>query len=290
MKNKLIMPYLITITITLILIFLDMSFPKVENPTNWDIVSELLICVQPLIWIYFGIIAFRSFFICNLYVGGSIIFYTGALQNVMDEIYELEGATSQIDKVLMPIGLMLISFGIVLSILSERKENLRLSQNSIKDPLTKLYNRRYLKEKLQSILDQSVKFNYEISIAFIDIDNFKKINDTEGHVKGDEFLKYMGELINNSIRESDYAFRYGGDEFLIVYQNTTTKTALKITERIKDDFKKNEFLKKYNLSLSSGIASYHKSENYKDLIDRADQAMYKSKMNGKDRITLSPYY
>lgn len=287
MKNKILMPYLIIVVITSTLILLDMPFPKVENPTAWDIISELLICIQPLIWIYFGKVAFRIVFIRNLYVNGSIIFYTGALQNVMDEIYELEGPLSQLDKVLMPIGLMLISIGIVLSIKNERKQHFRISQKSMKDPLTKLYNRRYLEEKLESILDRSIEVNYEISIAFIDIDNFKKINDTEGHLKGDEILKYIGELINSSIRGSDYAFRYGGDEFLIVYQNTSSEIALKITERIKNNFKKNILFNNYSLTLSSGIASYQKPENYKDFIQRADQAMYSSKINGKDRITLA---
>ncbi|NDI79244.1 GTP cyclohydrolase IIa [Psychrilyobacter piezotolerans] len=281
------MPYLIVIAITLTLISLDMPFPKVENPTAWDIISELLICIQPLIWICFGKIAFRKIFIRSLYVGGSIIFYTGALQNVMDEIYEIEGFLSHIDKVLMPIGLMLISMGVVLSVLNERKDNFYISQKSIKDPLTKLYNRRYLEEKLESILNESTEVNHEISIAFIDIDNFKKINDTVGHIKGDEILRYIGKLINGSIRESDYAFRYGGDEFLIVYQNTTAEIALKITERIKDNFKKNILFHNYNLSLSSGIASYQRSENYKEFIRRADQAMYKSKINGKNRTTLA---
>ncbi|MCS5421916.1 MULTISPECIES: GGDEF domain-containing protein [Psychrilyobacter] len=287
MKNKVLMPYLIVIAITLTLISLDMPFPKVENPTAWDIISELLICIQPLIWICFGKIAFRKIFIRSLYVGGSIIFYTGALQNVMDEIYEIEGFLSHIDKVLMPIGLMLISMGVVLSVLNERKDNFYISQKSIKDPLTKLYNRRYLEEKLESILNESTEVNHEISIAFIDIDNFKKINDTVGHIKGDEILRYIGKLINGSIRESDYAFRYGGDEFLIVYQNTTAEIALKITERIKDNFKKNILFHNYNLSLSSGIASYQRSENYKEFIRRADQAMYKSKINGKNRTTLA---
>jgi len=290
LKNKIIIPYFIVIVITLTLIFLDMPFPKVENPTAWDIISELLICIQPLIWIFFGKVDFRSNILCNLYEIGAVMFYTGALQNVMDEIYELEGFLSQLDKVLMPVGLILISIAIVLTFFNERKHNFYTSQKSIRDPLTKLYNRRYLEEKLESILDRSIEINYEISIAFIDIDDFKKINDTDGHLKGDEILKYIGELINNSIRGSDYAFRYGGDEFLIVYQDTSPEIALKITERIKNNFKKNILFNNYNLSLSSGIASYQNHENYKDFIHRADQAMYKSKVNGKDQITLAPSY
>ncbi len=102
----------------------------------------------------------------------------------------------------------------------------------LKDPLTSLYNRYYLEEHLESILDKLNKQCTETSVAFIDIDNFKIINDSYGHVTGDELLKALGEEINNRTRKTDYAFRYGGHEFLIVYPNTKPETALDVTKRM----------------------------------------------------------
>ena len=287
MKNRVIISYFILLTVSITLVLMDMSFPKVDEFTSWDIISEVLICIQPVIWISFVQFDFRKDYFNKLIMLGLILFYTGSFQNVMDEIYELEGAVSQVDKVLMPIGMMLISAVVVLSFINERKLNSHISEKSIRDSLTGLYNRHYLEEKLESILSEAVKFNYEVSVAFIDIDNFKRINDTEGHKRGDELLEYIGQFINNCIRNTDYAFRYGGDEFLIVYQNTKAEVALKVTERIKDKLKKNVLFHKNKISMSSGIASYQRTENWKELINRADQAMYKSKINGKDRTTVA---
>ena len=288
MKSKVLIPYLIIINISLVLVLLDMRYPYVEDNTAWEVISEVLICIQPLIWIFCRSLGFRDGKSGNLYTLGAIIFYTGAFQNVMDEIWEMEGIISQIDKVLMPLGLVIISSGIVKAFIYERKVNSYIAQKSIRDPLTGLYNRHYLEDKLKSILEEGTKNNCETTVAFIDIDNFKKINDTEGHRKGDELLKHIGELIKDSIRGSDYAFRYGGDEFLIVFQNTSVELALEITERIKGNLKKNILIYNYKISMSSGIASYQRAENYKEFIHRADQAMYESKVRGKDRISIAP--
>ena len=287
MKNRVTISYFILLLISITLVSADMSFPKVDESTSWDIISEVLICVQPVIWISFVQFDLRKDYFNKLIMFGLILFYTGSFQNVMDEIYKLEGAMSQLDKILMPTGMMIISIVVILSFINERKVNSRISEKSVKDSLTGLYNRHYLEEKLESILNEAVKFNYEVSVAFIDIDNFKRINDTEGHKKGDELLEYIGKFINNCIRNTDYAFRYGGDEFLIVYQNTAAEVALKVTDRIKDKLKKNVLFHKNKISMSSGIASYQRTENWKELINRADQAMYKSKINGKDRTTVA---
>ncbi len=290
MKPKIFIPYLVIINISLVFLLLDMRYPLVEGNTAWDIISEILICIQPLIWIFCRRIGFRENSVGNLYTVGAIMFYTGAFQNVMDEVYEMEGVISQIDKVLMPLGLLVISAAIVLAFVYERRVNSYIVEKSIRDPLTGLYNRHYLEDKLNSILNEAEEIRCETTVAFVDIDNFKRINDTEGHRKGDELLSYIGELIKSSIRRTDYAFRYGGDEFLIVFQNTTEEVALEIMERIKENLKKNVLVHSYKLSMSSGIASHQKAENYRELIHRADQAMYHSKITGKDRVTVASMF
>lgn len=298
MKNlkriKRAIPYLILIIITIILIYFDMSFKKKESTELSDILSEILICIQPLIWIYFGKVDFKNKNNYYLMTSGFILFYLGNLQDVMDEIYILEGPLSRIENILVPTGLITISIAIIWCFMDEKKIKNTLSEEkkviydkSIKDSLTGLYNRYHLEERLDNILNELSKIYSEISVAFIDIDNFKTINDTYGHINGDMTLKNLGEQINNSIRESDYAFRYGGDEFLIIYPNTKVKAALKITERLKQNASMSSVKEnKIKLSLSIGITTYRKFENHKKLIDRVDKIMYESKKNGKNKITL----
>ena len=293
-QTKIIIPYLILIAMTLMLMHFDMAFEKIENIRFDDVLSEILICAQPAIWIYFEKAGFRNNNYYYLMISGFIIFYLGTFQDVMDEIYLLEGPLSAIENILMPTGLIIISIAVILRSIEENKINRTLSQTnkviydkSIKDSLTGLYNRYYLEEHLDNVLDKLSKLYSEISVAFIDIDNFKAINDTYGHVNGDVILKNLGEKINDCIRESDYAFRYGGDEFLIIFPNTKLDQALNATKRIKQNISTSTEKNGIKLSLSIGISTYQRFENHKTLIDRVDKIMYESKKNGKNQITVA---
>ena len=299
MKNlkspKLFIPYSLLAVITLILIYFDVSFERIKNPSIQDIVAETLICIQPALWIYFEKAGFKNTnqYPYYLMISGMIIFYSGTFQDIMDEVYKLEGPLSELENTLTPIGLLLISIAVILRFLEERKINLILAKKSksiytksIKDPLTELYNRYYFEENFEKILKKITDSDLKTSVVFIDVDNFKFINDTQGHVFGDEFLRNLGIEINKGIRKDDYAFRYGGDEFLIIYTDTKLETALKVTERIKKNISMFAEEKGIKLSLSIGITNYKKYESSKILIGRADKAMYQSKMNGKNQITV----
>jgi len=291
--SKRLISYLILIVITLILIYLDSTFIKVENPSSKDIMSEFLICIQAIIWIYFEKSGFKNSNHYRLMSYGITFLYVGLFQDLMDEFYEIEGILAELENIFIPIGLIIISVAIVLRFLEEEKNKLLLSQKtediydkSIKDPLTGLYNRYHLEEHLETILDRLIDINSNISVAFIDIDDFKAVNDVHGHLKGDELLTMLGTEIRNCIRESDYAFRYGGDEFLIIYPNTKVKAALTITERVKKNISSSLKIKGIKSSLSIGVTSHKRSENYKALINRVDKGMYESKKNGKNQITV----
>ncbi len=299
MKNlkspKLFIPYSLLTVITLILIYFDVSFERIKNPSIQDIVAETLICIQPAVWIYFEKAGFKNInqYPYYLMISGMIIFYSGTFQDIMDEVYKLEGPLSELENTLTPIGLLLISIAVILRFLEERKINLILAKKSksiytksIKDPLTELYNRYYFEENFEKILKKITDNDLETSVAFIDVDNFKFINDTQGHVFGDEFLRNLGIEINKGIRKNDYAFRYGGDEFLIIYTGTKLETALKVTNRIEKNISMFAEEKGIKLSLSIGITNYKKYESSNILIGRADKAMYQSKMNGKNQITV----
>ena len=142
-----------------------------------------------------------------------------------------------------------------------------LTNIALKDELTKLYNRRFL----DFILDKYENSDVEIGILFIDCDKFKEVNDTYGHKAGDEVLKKIADVIRNSIRDIDYPFRYGGDEFIVLIF-TDYANLRKIASRISNQ------LQKENISVSIGISHYPTLvSSLKEAILNADKLMYEEK-------------
>jgi diguanylate cyclase (GGDEF)-like protein len=154
-------------------------------------------------------------------------------------------------------------------------------QKAIKDPLTGLYNREYLKEISNKLLDEAKRENFILALIFIDLNNFKSVNDTDGHEKGDEILKEVAKELKKSFRSYDIIVRYGGDEFIVLFKMQKDKSNLQkllnsVNERIKNKFKN------YNISLSFGIATTEETFDLNKLIELADKRMYKDKKRKKD--------
>lgn len=154
---------------------------------------------------------------------------------------------------------------------------------SILDGLTGVYNHRYLHEVLDREIARARRYPQHLSLIMTDVDNFKKYNDINGHMAGDELLKGMTNLFVRSMRNLDMVFRYGGEEFVILMIETDKKGACLAAERM---------LGLVRLSLpttvSMGIADYPGDATEKDiLIDKADKALYQAKETGKDRICLA---
>ena len=147
-----------------------------------------------------------------------------------------------------------------------------LTNIALKDELTKLYNRRFL----EFILDKYENSDVQIGVLFIDCDKFKEVNDTYGHKAGDEILKKVANVIRNSIRDIDYPFRYGGDEFVVLVF-TDYETLKKIANRIYNKLKEN------NISVSIGISHYPTLiSSLKEAVLNADKLMYEEKEKKKD--------
>lgn len=154
---------------------------------------------------------------------------------------------------------------------------------SILDGLTGVYNHRYLHEVLDREIARARRYPQHLALVMTDVDNFKKYNDTNGHMAGDELLRGMTNLFVRSIRNLDMVFRYGGEEFMILMIETDKKGALLAAERI---------LNLIRLSLpttvSMGIADYPADATEKDvLVDKADKALYQAKTTGKNKIVLA---
>lgn len=165
-----------------------------------------------------------------------------------------------------------------------------LVNHSTIDRLTGLFNRNCLNDTLSHLLALTQREDTELSFVFLDLDDFKLINDTHGHQIGDLVLHEFGKLISNSIRQSDIALRYGGEEFVILMPNTERKDALMLSNRIRLKVKKKPFIEdgiKLNISISGGIAVYPTHAKTADeLIYAADSALYRAKGAGKDNIKV----
>ncbi len=161
---------------------------------------------------------------------------------------------------------------------------------SIRDHLTNLYNRRYMEEFLKNELEASRRYQYSFSIVMIDLDDFKKINDTYGHEAGDEVLKSVAEIMRNNMRKADVIGRYGGEEFIVMMPKTTKENAGKCMEKIRRFINSRLFNfngKDVHITASFGIASYPEdSLDIQDLLAISDIRLYRAKRLGKNRIEL----
>jgi diguanylate cyclase (GGDEF)-like protein len=158
-----------------------------------------------------------------------------------------------------------------------------------RDGLTGLYNHRYFHEKLSQDFLRAKRYHEYLSCILFDIDHFKKFNDTYGHQTGDVVLKALASVIERSTRESDVAARYGGEEFAIVLYHTDRRAAYEAAERLRQAVESNEVEDNGNVlrvTISLGIATFphEKIHDSKELIEYADQALYKAKENGRNRV------
>ncbi|MBE6067256.1 MAG: GGDEF domain-containing protein [Clostridium lundense] len=169
----------------------------------------------------------------------------------------------------------------------------RLNYAMITDPLTGIYNRRFIDGQLYVDINENAVNKLPMCIIILDIDYFKEVNDTYGHLAGDYVLKEFGKLILESIRKStDWVSRYGGEEFLIVLNNTNKEGAIVVANKIKTLLGNTEFIyesNKINITASFGVCCLKEGGiiNAKDFIKCADENLYKAKKTGRDKIVIS---
>jgi len=159
-----------------------------------------------------------------------------------------------------------------------------------KDPLTKLYNRRYFADVSKDILSISKREKSSICIIMADVDNFKSVNDTYGHLAGDKVLKEISRRLRSMSRESDVIARYGGEEFIILIPNTELDGAQQFAEKIRASiayplFEIDDKLS-IRVTISIGLAHMHTQEDstIENIFVRADKALYEAKNSGKNRV------
>lgn len=198
--------------------------------------------------------------------------------NSLDELGEISNKISSI-KNYLEAAKPVIESKILMDILRD---------SSLRDGLTGLYNRRFLEEYIEQEQSHIQRDSINYDIMMIDIDYFKLVNDKYGHDVGDTVIKALGEILKSSIRESDMAIRYGGEEFLILLRRTTSEATMKIASTIHSTFSAKKFAagnETIQKTLSIGIAKLPQdSDSIWKVIKYADTALYAAKNSGRDRI------
>jgi two-component system cell cycle response regulator len=184
-------------------------------------------------------------------------------------------------------------FKFILSDESEKVFHDELYRMGVMDPVTNIYNKRYFTERLKQEFSLAKRNKTELSLLMIDLDFFKKINDTYGHLAGDFVLGKISEIFSTMTRDEDIVARYGGEEFVAILPGSGEEGAVICAERIREKIAQTSFMfedEKINITVSIGVATLDENSlfgSYEDFIEAADNCLYRSKKSGRNCTTCS---
>ena len=167
----------------------------------------------------------------------------------------------------------------------------QMSEKAVRDELTGLYNRHQLSETMHAQISVAQGSDRPLGVLIMDVDHFKGVNDTHGHLAGDEILRAFNKIPESCLRKADFLARYGGEEFVILLPNTDFPTLAEVAERIRafvesmvfDDIKKG-----FGVTISIGATHYRDRETVEDMMARADQSLYQAKDGGRNQVVYNP--
>jgi diguanylate cyclase (GGDEF)-like protein len=166
------------------------------------------------------------------------------------------------------------------------KKNRNLYKQATTDNLTELFNRQHFNEQLTNAVARAKRYNQPVALIIFDIDHFKQINDTLGHLAGDSVLKELAKLIRTRIRSSDILARWGGEEFVILLTETDKDIAYAIAQKLRTEVSQYTFSIRQEVTCSFGVTLHKVGESTTDLIRRADEGLYEAKANGRNRVVF----
>lgn len=187
---------------------------------------------------------------------------------------------------LLLVGLLCLICYLIYRNQKIESRNVELVTIAEQDPLTGLYNRHKLLQKLHEYINLSKRYNRELSCLFIDIDNFKSINDLHGHNHGDQVLITVADLFKSSVRETDLVARWGGEEFVIIMPETDKKFAEQVALNLCDRVRSLHLEPHTPFTCSIGVSGLSPDETVEEFIGRADKALYMAKREGKNRVII----
>ena len=165
-----------------------------------------------------------------------------------------------------------------------------VSEQVREDQLTGTLNRRGLDDAMQREISRAQRKHTAMCVAILDLDNFKKLNDTYGHQAGDDALVHLATVVRKTLRPTDTVARFGGEEFVIVFAETDEKQAVEAMRRLQRELTKRFFLhdnERLLITFSAGVAALKPNETQEAILARADKAMYQAKLQGKNRVVMA---
>jgi diguanylate cyclase (GGDEF)-like protein len=218
----------------------------------------------------------------------------GAYDYLLKPFEDLELVVSAANRAMQSVRLIREKEVLVQTLVQKNAEleqaNVRLQEIAVRDGLTGLHNHRYFQEILSKETARSSRYNRDLSLLFLDVDDFKKYNDTHGHQLGDTLLKQLSHIIKDTMREGDIVARYGGEEFVVILPETDKTYAIQVADKLRklvEDyaFHGEETQPQGKVTISLGVSSrISEDRTAASLIQRADQALYKAKSEGKNCV------
>lgn len=163
------------------------------------------------------------------------------------------------------------------------QKNIELSELALVDNLTNLSNRHYFDHDIEFLIATTIRNKSKLTMLMIDLDRFKLVNDTFGHLVGDNVLKQTAQILKNSVRATDRVYRWGGEEFIVITPETSNSQATLVAEKICQNFREARFDVIGSITVSIGLSSYDVSESINDWINRADLSLYQAKQSGRNK-------
>lgn len=175
------------------------------------------------------------------------------------------------------------------SIMGSYNRQVTLMSELMIDPMTRLYNRRSFEDSLEKEIERAEQTGAKSYVTIFDIDHFKEVNDTYGHSNGDIVIKVLCKMMKEKSKDMGLAFRYGGEEFVILFHDVELSKVMNVVEDIRTEFRCYyfNFMNKDGITCSCGVAEYIKGESSKAWFNRADSALYKAKESGRNRTVIS---
>ncbi len=169
----------------------------------------------------------------------------------------------------------------------QQRVNSQLEEMLTYDQLTGAYNRRMLEQFAGQEIGKATKFGTPFSLCIFDVDNFKHINDTEGHNKGDCVLSEIAALIRDTLRAADKLFRWGGDEFILLFAGTEMKNALRVADKVRETIALHPLeVQSRHVTVSMGVGAWERGETVEQLVARVDRALLRAKRKGKNQVDV----
>ncbi|MCA9838800.1 MAG: diguanylate cyclase [Trueperaceae bacterium] len=276
---------IVSLSLLTLVYVLYREYPK---PSSFDVLLSLLLWFPGVyVMIFFVFKAQRA-----VVLGSSLLLAFIALslphalrttirQNVFD------GITPFLQIYLSHVFIILALYGFAVfraHALKQEQEAQAFRELASTDMLTGLSNRRHMTDLLELEFKRAERYDHPFSIILLDIDRFKFVNDVYGHDVGDEVLVDLAHLLQSSLRGSDLAARWGGEEFLVLLPETSNSNALIVAENLRKQVAMHLTYRGNHSSISSGVASYHPNDSLKSLVKRADDALYKAKAQGRNCV------